>query len=58
MRRVFLAGATGAVVYVVADRAIRLLNEPSDLSVAAGYFLLVALASVSTGAAGWVWRRL
>jgi hypothetical protein len=54
----FLAGAAVAVVYVVADRAIRLLNEPSDVSVAAGYFLLLALASVAAGAAAWLWRRL
>jgi hypothetical protein len=58
MRRMFLAGAAVAVVYVVADRAIRLLNEPSDVSVAAGYFLLLALASVAAGAAAWLWRRL
>jgi hypothetical protein len=57
MRKVFLAGAAVAVVYVVADRVIRLLNEPSDLSVAAGYFLLLALVSVATGAVAWLGRR-
>ena len=57
MRKVFLAGAAVAVVYVVADRVIRLLNEPSDLSVAAGYFLLVALVSAATGAVAWLGRR-
>jgi hypothetical protein len=43
---------------VVADRAIYLLNEPNDVSVAAGYFLLLALVSVLAGLASWLWRRL
>lgn len=58
MRKVFFAGAAVAVVFVVANRAITLLNKTSDLSVAAGYFLLLALVSVASGLASWLWRRL
>ncbi len=45
MRKVFFAGAAMAVVFVVANRAIKLLDQPSDLAVAGGYFLLLTLVS-------------
>lgn len=48
MRRVFFAGAAVAVVFVVANRAIVLLNEPNDQAVAAGYFLLLGLVALAT----------
>lgn len=54
MRKVFLAGAALAFVFVAVNRAIVLLNEPSDLAVAAGYFVLLALVSGAVG----VWSRL
>jgi len=57
MRKVFLAGATLAVVYVVVDRAIVLLNEPDDLAVAAGYFILLAVVSALVGIWSWIRRR-
>jgi len=57
MRKVFLAGATLAVVYVVVDRAIVLLNEPDDLAVGAGYFMLLALVSAAVGVGSWIRRR-
>jgi|HubBroStandDraft_6_1064221.scaffolds.fasta_scaffold857991_1 hypothetical protein len=58
MRKVFFAGAAVAVVIVAADRIFKLLNEPNDLSVAAGYFLLLALVSALAGLGAWLWRRL
>jgi hypothetical protein len=58
MRNVFLAGAGVAVVYIVVNRAIVLLNEPSDMAVAAGYLLLLVLVSALAGLASWLWRRL
>jgi hypothetical protein len=58
MRTVFLAGAALAIVFVVANRAIALLNQPSDLAVASGYFVLVALFAALAGTASWLWRRL
>ena len=45
MRTVFLAGIAAAVVWLVASYAIKLLNQPSDWSVAAGYFLLLGLVA-------------
>jgi hypothetical protein len=57
MRKVFLAGTTLAFVFVVVDRAIALLNEPNDLAVGAGYFVLLALVSVVTGVWSWLRRR-
>jgi hypothetical protein len=58
MRNVLFAGAAAAVVYVVVNRAIVLLNQPSDLAVAAGYFLLLALVALAAGVASRLWRRL
>ena len=58
MRKVFLAGATLAVVFVVVDRAIVLLNQPDDLAVGTGYFILLALVSAAVGLGTWLWRRL
>jgi hypothetical protein len=58
MRNVFLAGAGLAVVYLVVDRAIVLLNQPSDLAVAAGYVVLLMLVSALAGLASWLWRRI
>jgi hypothetical protein len=58
MRNVFLAGAALAIVVVVANRAIALLNQPSDLAVAGGYFLLLVLVSALAGLAQWLWRRI
>jgi hypothetical protein len=58
MRNVFLAGATLAIVFVVANRAIALLNQPSDLAVAGGYFLVLVLVSALAGLAQWLWRRI
>ncbi len=58
MRNVFLAGAALAIVVVVANRAIALLNQPSDLAVAGGYFLLLVLVAALAGLAQWLWRRI
>ncbi len=58
MRRVFFAGAALAFVFVVANLAIRLLNEPNDWTVAAGYLLLLTLISMLSGWLYRVWRRL
>jgi hypothetical protein len=57
MRKVFLAGATLAAVFVVVDRAMVLLNKPDDLAVAAGYFMLLALVSAAVGVGLWLRRR-
>ena len=58
MRNVFLAGTGVAVVYIVVNRAIVLLNQPSDLAVAGGYFLMLTLLAALVGAGSWLWRRL
>lgn len=58
MRKVFFAGLALAVVFVVANFAIKLLDTPNDWSVMAGYFLLLALVSVLCGALYRIWRRL
>ena len=58
MRNVFLVGAAAAVVYWVVNRALLLLNRPSNLSVTAGYLLLVALVALAAGLISRVWRRL
>ena len=58
MRNVFLAGTGVAVVYIVVNRAIVLLNRPSDLAVAGGYFLMLTLLTAVVGTASWLWRRL
>ena len=57
MRNVFLAGAAAAIVFFVANRALTLMNEPSNLSVTAGYFLLLALVAVTTDLVSRLWRR-
>jgi hypothetical protein len=57
MRSVFFAGAAAAVVFVVLNRAIALLNEPSDLAVGAGYLLLLALLAMAVEAASRIWRK-
>jgi len=57
MRNVFFAGAAIAAVLLVANRALYLLNQPSDASVAAGYFLLLTLVSAGVGSASWLTRR-
>jgi hypothetical protein len=58
MRNVFLVGAAAPAVYWVANRTLILLNEPSNLSVAAGYPLLVALVALAMDLISRVWRRL
>jgi multisubunit Na+/H+ antiporter MnhB subunit len=58
MRRVFFAGVALAVAFVVANLAFRLLNQPNDWAVAAGYLLLLALVSVLSGLLYRIWRRL
>jgi hypothetical protein len=58
MRKVLFAGAAAALVFVVVNRAITLLNQPSDLAVAAGYFLLLALVALAVGIVPRIWRRL
>ena len=58
MRNVFFAGAAAAIVFVIANRALTLLNEPSNLSVTAGYFLLLALVAGATDLVSRLWRRL
>jgi hypothetical protein len=58
MRTVFLAGAAAAVAFVVVNRALVLLNEPNDLAVAVGYFLMLAVISVASGIVVRLWRRL
>jgi hypothetical protein len=57
MRSVLIAGAAAAVVCVAVNRALALLNQPSDLAVAGGYFLLVAVAAAIAGAAARLGRR-
>ena len=49
MLKVLFAGTIVFVVFVVVNRALWLLNQPSDWRVAAGYFLLVALVAVLGG---------
>ena len=58
MRNVFFAGAAAAVVFVVVNRAMVLLDEPNDWSVAAGYFLLLVLVGSATALVSRLWRRL
>jgi hypothetical protein len=58
MRNVFIAGAALAIVFVVANFVLALLNKPNDLAVAAGYFVLVALVAAIAGLAPRLWRRL
>ena len=58
MRRVFFAGAAASAVVAVMSVAIDLLNRPSDVAVAAGYFVLLALVSAASGLAAHLWRRL
>ena len=58
MRRVFFAGVVLAVVFLITNFAIKLLNMPNDWSVVAGYFLLLALVSALCGAMYRMWRRL
>ncbi len=57
MRNIVFAGSAAALVYVVVNSAIGLLNRSSNLSVAAGYFLLLALVAGTTEAALWLWKR-
>jgi hypothetical protein len=57
MRNIVFAGSAAALVYVVVNGAIVLLNRPSNWSVAAGYFLLLALVAGTTEAALWLWKR-
>ena len=58
MRTVFVAGAAAAIVFVLLNRAIWLLNRPSDFAVACGYFLLLAIFSLAVGFVSRLWRRL
>jgi hypothetical protein len=58
MRTVFIAGAAAAIVFVLLNRAIWLLNRPSDFDVTCGYFLLLALISLALGFVTRLWRRL
>jgi hypothetical protein len=56
MRNV-LVGAATAVVYWIANRALILLNEPSNLSVTAGYLLLLRLVALATDLIARLSRR-
>ena len=58
MRKVLFAGAAAAVVYLTVNCAIIWLNRASNLSVAAGYFLMVTLIALLIGVAPRLWRRL
>ena len=58
MRKVIFAGVALALLYAAANGAIRLLNQPSDAAVWAGYALLVALVAAVTGLVSWLRRRL
>jgi len=58
MRTVFFAGAAAAFVFLALNRAIVLLNRPSDLAVAGGYVLLLALFVLAAGLISRLWRRL
>ena len=58
MRKVFFAGVALAVVFLVANFAIELLDVPDDWSVMAGYCLLLALVSALCGVLYRIWRRL
>jgi hypothetical protein len=58
MRAVCFAGVALAVVFLVANFAIELLNVPNDWSVMAGYLLLLVLVSALCGAMYRMWRRL
>jgi hypothetical protein len=58
MRRVFFAGLILAVVFLLVNFAIRLLDVPNDWSVMAGYFLLLALVAVLSGVMHRIGRRL
>lgn len=57
MRTVFIAGVAIAVVWLLASKAIRLLNQPSDWAVAGGYLLLLALVASGVGIGSWLTRR-
>ena len=57
MRNVFLAGTAAAIAFLIANQALTLLNEPSNISVTAGYFLLLALVAVATDLISRLWRR-
>ncbi|MFN7919369.1 MAG: prohibitin family protein [Bryobacteraceae bacterium] len=54
MKTIILGGVISGVALLWLNFALRLLNEPSDTLVAAGYLLLVALAAAAFGLA----RRL
>jgi hypothetical protein len=58
MRSVFFAGTVAALLFVAVNRALYLLNQPSDLAVAGGYFLLLAIVAVLAGIARRLWRRI
>jgi hypothetical protein len=58
MRRIFIAGAALAIAVCAVNRAIGLLNLPDDGSVAEGYFILLAVVSVSSGLLYRIGRRL
>ena len=57
MRTVLFAGGAMAIVFVVANFAIHLLDQPSDVAVACGYALFVALAAAGVGCILWLLRR-
>ena len=46
---VFRLGLGLAAVVLVVSLALHLLNEPSDLSVAGGYLILLSLVSLAAG---------
>ncbi len=54
MWRIFAFGIVLALAVMTANFALHLLNRPSDSAVAAGYLILLALASL---AAGFIVRR-
>jgi len=57
MRKLLIAGLAAAVAFVIANRALVLLNQRSNAAVAAGYLLLLGLVAVATGVVSRLWRR-
>jgi hypothetical protein len=49
MWKVFGAGVVLAFVMVIATLALHLLNQPSDVAVAFGYLILLAILAAAVG---------
>jgi hypothetical protein len=56
MWKLFAVGIALALAATIADFAVHLLNRPSDVAIAGGYVILLALFSLSAGAIAR-WRR-